>query len=196
MNALDTLRRELRPGRVYRRVQLAQFSGSVDRHLKQLVMAGELQKLETGVYYKPKKSMFGDVPPEEDKLLEAFLNSDDFLVMSLNTYNAMGLGTTQLYNERLVYNHKRDGHMTVNGQNYFFIKNRKFPKTMSEEFLLVDLMNNMDLLAENTEKLKDALADKVFSMEMDKVKKAVNAYGKARAAKFFRDLEKQDFANA
>ncbi len=72
MNALDTLRRELRPGRVYRRVQLAQFSGSVDRHLKQLVMAGELQKLETGVYYKPKKSMFGDVPPEEDKLLEAF----------------------------------------------------------------------------------------------------------------------------
>ena len=40
----------------------------------------------------------------------------------------MGVGTTQLYNEKLVYNHKRDGRMNLNRQNHFFIKNRKFPK--------------------------------------------------------------------
>ncbi len=109
----------------------------------------------------------------------------------------MGVGTTQLYNGKLVYNHKRDGRMKLNRQNHFFIKNRKFPKKISEEFLLVDLVNNMDLLAENKEKLKKSVARKVFSMQQDKLAKAVNAYGKVGTKKFFRDLiEKQGFTDA
>ena len=169
MNALEKLRQHLRPGQVYRRAQLAEFSSAVDRHLKQLVELGELQKLKAGVYYRPLKSTFGDVPPDENKLVEAFLKDTDFLVVSLNAYNSMGVGTTQLYNEKLVYNHKRDGRMKLNGQQYYFLKNRKFPKKMSEEFLLVDLVNNLDLLAENKDKLKNLVMHKVFSMNVKKV---------------------------
>ncbi|PHS75566.1 MAG: hypothetical protein COB59_11495 [Rhodospirillaceae bacterium] len=196
MNALDKLRKHLRPGQVYRRAQLAEFSSAVDRHLKQLVNLGELQKLETGVYYRPKKSTFGSVPPDENKLVEAFLKDTDFLVVSLNAYNSMGVGTTQLYNEKLVYNHKRDGRMKINGQQYYFLKNRKFPKKMSDEFMLVDLVNNLNLLAENKDKLKNLLMLKIFSMNSHKVMKAAKAYGKVRTQKFFDEfLEDQSLAN-
>lgn len=196
MNALEKLRQHLRPGQVYRRAQLAEFSSAVDRHLKQLVDLGELQKLKAGVYYRPLKSTFGNVPPDENKLVEAFLKDTDFLVVSLNAYNSMGVGTTQLYNEKLVYNHKRDGRMKLNGQQYYFLKNRKFPKKMSEEFLLVDLVNNLDLLAENKDKLKHLVIHKVFSMNVKKVMKTAKAYGKVRTQKLFDELlENESLAN-
>ncbi|PCI36846.1 MAG: hypothetical protein COB46_14260 [Rhodospirillaceae bacterium] len=196
MNALDKLRQHLRPGQVYRRAQLVGFSNAVDRHLKQLVELGELQKLKVGVYYRPQKSTFGNVPPDENKLVEAFLKDTDFLIVSLNSYNAMGVGTTQLYNEKLVYNHKRDGRMKLNGQRYYFLKNRKFPKKMTEEFMLVDLVNNLDLLAENKDKLKNLVMHKIFSMNALKVMKTVKAYGKVRTQKFFDGLlSDEKFAN-
>ena len=62
MLVLEKLKRHLRPGQVYRRAELAGFSGAVDRNLRQLVDAGELKKLRAGIYYRPRKSSFGEVP--------------------------------------------------------------------------------------------------------------------------------------
>lgn len=185
MSALLQLKKHLKPGQVYRRAQLAKFSNAVDRHLKQLVNSGELKKLEAGLYYRPEKSTFGTLPPDEKKLVKSFLKDDDFLVVSLNAYNSMGVGTTQLYNEKLVYNHKRDGRMSLNGQKYYFLKNRKFPKKVSEEFLLVDLINNLELLAENRDELKRHVLKKAFSMNVNKLLKMTASYGKSGTNKFF-----------
>ena len=69
MNAADELKRKLRPGRVYRRGELAQWSNAVDRHLAELVEGGTLKKLQQGLYYYPKQSTFGQVPPEEKELV-------------------------------------------------------------------------------------------------------------------------------
>ena len=41
--------------------------------------------------------------------MAAFLRDKDFLVFSPSAYNTLGLGTTQLYNRTLVYNHKPTG---------------------------------------------------------------------------------------
>ncbi len=122
MSKLKELKKHLRQGRVYRRAELAMYSRSVDRHLQELVKDAVLQKLSGGVYYYPKKTSFGDVPPEDEKLVRSFLKDDKFYLTSLNSYNSLGVGTTQLYNEKLVYNHKRDGRHTLNGRNYFFEK--------------------------------------------------------------------------
>ncbi|MDD3449834.1 MAG: hypothetical protein PHF72_12490, partial [Gammaproteobacteria bacterium] len=59
MNRLEQLKRHLRPGRVYRRADLAQWSKSVDRHVRELVDQGALEKLRNGLYYYPKASAFG-----------------------------------------------------------------------------------------------------------------------------------------
>jgi len=128
MNRLEQLKRHLRPGRVYRRADLAQWSKSVDRHARELVDQGVLQKLRNGLYYYPKASAFGRVPPDEKELVRTFLKEDDFLLTSPNAYNALGVGTTQLYNSRVVYNHKRHGRFTLGGKPFEFRTEAPFPQ--------------------------------------------------------------------
>jgi hypothetical protein len=36
-----------------------------------------------------------------------------FLLTSPNAYNTLGVGTTQLYDKTVVYNHKRHGHFML-----------------------------------------------------------------------------------
>ena len=49
------------------------MSNAVDRHLRELVDSGQLLKLAQGLYYAPKQSKFGPLPPEDDQLVEGFL---------------------------------------------------------------------------------------------------------------------------
>ena len=72
----NLLSRHVRAGKVYRREDLLPYSNSVDRELQRLVSAGTLRKLAQGLYFKPKKNVFGDVPPDEKDLLAAFLRED------------------------------------------------------------------------------------------------------------------------
>jgi hypothetical protein len=185
MNALEGLKKYLRPGQVYRRVDLEQWSTAVDRHLKQLVEEGTLQKMAQGVYYYPAKASFGPVPPEDEKLVRAFLKSDDFLLTSPNLYNSLGVGTTQLYNKRIVYNHKRHGLFVLGGKEFDFRLKHKFPKELSEAFLLVDLLNNLNELAEDREDVLQSVKEKVLKEPESQMKRAVNAYAGERTKTLF-----------
>lgn len=78
MPALEQLKKHLQEGKVYRRNDLAKWSGSVDRHLHALLEEGVLQNLSQGVYYYPKVSSFGKTPPEEETLVRSFLKDDRF----------------------------------------------------------------------------------------------------------------------
>jgi len=53
-------------------------------------------------------------------LVGGFLKDDRFLLTSMNAYNALGVGTTQLYSKKTVYNHKRHGDFTLGGMTYAF----------------------------------------------------------------------------
>jgi hypothetical protein len=55
--------------------------------LSQLQEEKALFKLSAGVYYCPKESPFGPVPPSDHELVKAFLKDDRFLLMSPNAYN-------------------------------------------------------------------------------------------------------------
>src|SRR6266851_3973884 len=141
MTKLQELKRRLRPGQVYRREDVARWSNAVDRHLKQLVEEGTLAKLAGGLYAYPKETVFGKAPAEDDKLVEAFLKDDRFLLASPNAYNSLGVGTTQLYDKTVVYNHKRHGRFSLGGRTFDFRVKPTFPTTLSREFLPVDLVN-------------------------------------------------------
>src|SRR5580692_12163032 len=82
MTKLQELKRHLRPGQVYRREDLAQWSNAVDRHLKQLLSDGTLTKLATGLYAYPKETAFGKAPAEDDTLVRTFLKDHRFLLAS------------------------------------------------------------------------------------------------------------------
>jgi hypothetical protein len=188
MTKLDELKKHLKRGKVYRRSDLAKWSKSVDRHLEALVDEGILQKLSQGLYYFPEESTFGKTPPEEETLIKSFLKDDRFLVTSLNAYNSLGVGTTQLYNQRVVYNHKRHGDFKLGNKNFSFRVKPHFPKKATPEFLLVDLVNNLDTLAEDPKELLKNISWKVRTMDSKKLELSVQEYGNSRAKRIFAPL--------
>jgi hypothetical protein len=51
----------------------------------------------------------------QKKLVASFLRDDRFLLVSPNAYNILGVGTTQLHNTPVVYNHQRHGRFNLGG---------------------------------------------------------------------------------
>ena len=177
----------LKAGHVYRREDLARLSNAVDRHLRELVSVGKLQKLAQGLYHAPKQSSFGLLPPADDDVVRGFLRDEDFLVFSPSSYNAVGLGTTQLYNRTLVYNHKRHGVFQLGNRQFDFRVKPRFPKKLSLEFLFVDLLNNLEELAEDRDAVLNQARNKLPSFELARLQAAVNSYGNMATRKRFQD---------
>ena len=181
-------------GRVYRREDLASFSSSVDRDLQTLVKANKIEKLGSGLYHRPVVSKFGPLPPKQEEVVRAFLKTDDFLLTSLNYFNGLGVGLTQLSNEMLVYNRKRVGKFTLGGLVYNFQRPPNFPKSKqtSEEYLFVDLLNNYDNLHEAPEHFDDALKLKAGRLKKKELLRVASMYGKVRANKKLQELLDND----
>ena len=174
---LDRLRKHLKPGAVYRRRDLTALSTNLDRHLKELVNEGSLRKLQHGLYLCPESSPFGEAPAGENELLKAFLRSNNFLAYSANTFNSLGLGTTQLYNVRTVLNQKRHGSFLLNGRSYFFHRRLNVPVKLTKEVLLVELVNNLKKLAEDPDELLGNLKSQLSSFDQESLLRAARHYG-------------------
>lgn len=183
MSSLHQLKAKIKPGGVYRRTELANWSKSIDRHLDELVQEGTLQKLSHGLYYYPKQSAFGKTPPDENVLIESFLKDNRFLLTTPNAYNSLGVGTTQLYNERTVYNHKRHGEFKLGSRTFHFRIKPHFPKKVTPEFLLVDLVNNLETLAEDSTEVLKNVTVKAAEMDKKKLAYSVAEYGGVKAKK-------------
>jgi hypothetical protein len=199
MSRVDSLRNHLKRGKVYRRTDLTKWSKSVDRHLDELVEDGTLKKLSQGMYYYPKKSAFGEAPPNEQVLVRSFLRDDRFLVTSPNAYNSLGAGTTQLYNTRMVYNHKRHGEFMFGKRKFLFQVKHHFPKKATQEFLVVDLVNNLEKLAEDNSEVLTKVLSKAKGMNQKKLTQAVKKYGNSKTQKVFTSalqMEPENLANA
>jgi hypothetical protein len=183
MTKLDELKNRMKPGRAYRREDLARWSTSVDRHLKQLVESGVLKKLSGGLYAYPKETAFGPAPADDNNVVRAFLKDDRFLLTSPNAYNGLGVGTTQLYDKTVVYNHKRHGDFQLGGRKFAFRVKPRFPKSLTKEFLLVDLVNNLDQLAEAKNEILKRVMEKAASSDGPRLRRAVRDYGNERTKK-------------
>lgn len=191
MKQLEVLKKQLKPGEVYRRADLQTWSTAVDRHLHQLVHDGTLEKLSGGLYYMPKATVFGKAPADEHELVSVFLKDDRFVVTSPNDYNALGVGTTQLYNERRVYNQKRHGTFKLGNRTFRFVRKPNVPHKLTQEFLLVDLCNNLKRVAEDQPALLDNVERKAQEMNPDKLKQMVRDFGTVATKKRFAHLLKK-----
>lgn len=189
MNTLENIKENLQQGAVYRRQDIAQWSNAVDRHLILLCEQGILIKLAAGLYACPKKTVFGDVLPDDTEIIDSFLKGDDFLTLSPNDYNALNLGTTQLYNKTVVYNHRRHQPNITFGKRVFdFHKKRAFPKSLSREFLLVDMVDNLDQLAEDKVDLLERVKDRVGAFDQEAVLQCSKKYASPTTRNFFTAL--------
>jgi hypothetical protein len=185
MTKLEQLKRHLKPGNAYRRADLARWTTSVDRHLKQLVESGTLKKLSGGLYAYPKETVFGPAPASDKEVVGTFLKDDTFLLASPNAYNSLGVGTTQLYDKTVVYNHKRHGEFRLGNRTFAFRVKPRFPRALTREFLLVDLANNLDQLVEAKDEVLKRLVDQVTASDTPKLRRALREYGNERTKKLF-----------
>ena len=120
--------------------------------------------------------------------IRSFLKDDRFLLTSPSSYNSLGVGTTQLYNERTVYNHKRHGEFKLGNRKFSFRMKPHFPSKVTKEFLIVDLLNNLESLAEDPAEVLKNAALKVRTMDTRKLKRDVSKYGNAKAKKILAPL--------
>jgi hypothetical protein len=178
---------ELQAGRVYRREDLARLSNAVDRHVHELVSKGLLKKLAQGLYYAPKQSNLGPLPPTDEQVVRGFLRDKDFLVFSPSSYNTVGLGTTQLYNSTLVYNHKRHGVFRLGNRQFDFRVKPRFPQKLTPEFLYVDLLNNLGELAEDRDAVLSQARSKLLSFNQSRFQEALDSYGNMATRKRVRE---------
>ena len=179
----DELKSHLRKGSIYKREELQKWSKAIDRHLGELTGEGILKKVGPGLYHFPKKNAFGLEPPLDQALISKFLDNDHFLITSFNAFNALGVGTSQLYNQQIVYNHLRSGDIRLGNKLFTFKKKSAFPKQPTQEFLIVDLINNLDLLAEDQPKILEKVLKKARSLDRTSLGYAIEKYGTPRTRK-------------
>ncbi|PKL80679.1 MAG: hypothetical protein CVV27_00120 [Candidatus Melainabacteria bacterium HGW-Melainabacteria-1] len=191
----SSLRDHLRPGQVYRRQELGTHSRSVDRELQALVQSGLLKKAYYGIYYCPKQSRFGELPPEGHDLIRAFLKTDDFLAFSPNKLNGLCLGSTQLSNVIRVYNHKRQGIFTLAGQRFEFRIRPEYPKELTVEFLFVEFLNERPNLPEEVPLRPERLKDKLQELDQRLVAQIIRQFGKSYTKKIYAALTTQQPAS-
>lgn len=183
---------QLKPGEVYSWDSLKEYSNSLGRDVKRLLEEGLLNKVGPGLYLRPQKSRYGLLPANERQLVSGFLKTDDYLMFSPNDYNSLRVGLTQLRNETFVYNNKRHEKIRLGRRNFNFKRpNNGFPKKLTKEFLLVDLINNLDYVGEPQDQVKESVARKVQSGEFDKklLLSLAKQYGKVGTRKFFNQFE-------
>lgn len=190
---MKTLRRDnvlshMKSGVVYRRVALLPFSNDLDRDLNTLVSQNKLKKPAPGLYYKPKASRFGLLPPSDEALVKAFLKKP-FLMYSWNDYNKLGLGLTQLYNQVVVYNTERHEEVTLGNRKFAFKRpNNGFPAKLTREFLLVDLLNNAKYLTEDATRLESKIKTKLTEFNQSLLLNLAMQYGKVHTRKLITTL--------
>lgn len=184
MSALNELKKHLRAGQVYRRRDLEKWSKAVDRHLRQLLAEGRLEKVGAGLYMAPRRTRFGSAPAKPEKMVERFLQDDRFLLVSPNAYNGLGVGTTQLYNVPVVYNLKRHGRFNLGGRLYEFRRKSSVPSVLTEEVLLVDLLQSLDRLPENRVEVMERAMKRVPTMDASGLRKAARDFGSVRVERW------------
>jgi len=190
LKSADKLFESMKPGSIMRRVELARLSKAVDRDLKSLESKKAIKKVGPGLYYKPKRSRYGELPPKDEDMVKAFLKGDRFLMISPTDYNLLGLGLTQVYNKTVVYNRKRYETVSLGGREFAFIRPLDFPAKVTKEYLLVDLVNNLGQLAEDQEQVRNKLKEMLDTFDRAKLQRALKRYGKNKTKQYFEEILK------
>ena len=189
-NRLANLASDMVAGQVYRAGEIKGFSKDSSRDISALLKAGLIRRAGAGIYYRPKRLAGRAVPANIASVLQKFLRSDQFLVRHISDFNKLGLGTTQHATVTYIYNRKRSGEIELDGRKYMFVM-RKLPATQTTEYLLVDMLNNLKDLGEDSRYFLQKLADTLPKMDlkMDKLLATAEEYGKRWVKRY---LSKQD----
>jgi len=157
---------ELQWNHVYRTKYFARWGKNPARLVQRLVKEARLHELAHGLYCVLGKSRFGAVPPSDDALLRAFLESEDYVVTGPPAWNTLGLGATAMFAATLVYNRKRSGKFVLGGRT-FLLRRVAFPAHPSREWFAVDLIEHQAMAGVDPEALVVGMQREVRAGRLD-----------------------------
>lgn len=171
----------LQTSRVYRTEDFARWGKNPSRLARRLVREGKLKRLAQGLFFRPRRGRFGEVPPTEEDLLRAFLKGEPFLLTGPERWNRLGLGSTGLFSRRLVYNTKRSGEFDLGGMK-FLLRRVPFPRNPTSEWFVVDLIENHDMAGVSLGEIEELLAEALATGRLDpgRLLDAAEDYGTER----------------
>ena len=148
---------------------LAAWSANPVRLAQRLVREGRLQKLGHGLFAVPRSSRFGNVPPDLQTVLTAFLDGAPFVLTGPPVWNSLGLGSTAMWAHSLVYNTKRTGDFMLGNQPVCFRRVR-FPEQPTPEWFAVDLLESLGAAGLSLEDFRPRLVEALQSGRLDPVR--------------------------
>lgn len=174
---IDLNKAKLLAGKCYSRHEILARLNNNKYLLNRLIESRYIKRAYRGIYYRPKVSRWGELAPDDSLLIKCFLSSDKFVLYSPGIFNSLGLGTTQLYNCVWVINTKKSGKFKLGWKEFDFFKWNDAPKKLSFEFLVVEILNKIDYLAEDKNMIYRNLKKKLPSYNKSKILKAAKKYG-------------------
>ena len=178
----------LEPGRVYRTRDLQSWGANPTRLARRLVREGRLERLAQGLFYAPRSSRFGPVPPEDTEILSRFLDGDDFVLSGPPYWNALRLGATANYPVVLVYNTRRSGEFIL-GRRRFLLRRVRFPPRPTPEWYVIDLFEHREMAGVSGARLVFALAEALLQGRFQEptLQRMAHEYGTLKTRELIRD---------
>lgn len=135
------------------------------KSLERMVKRGELKRVEKGLYYLPKKSIFGEVPFAIKDFIQKYLYIRDKrigYITGINLFNKYGL-TTQLSNNIEIATNIRKNPREFDGIKIKFIQNKAPITEENIKYLeILDILKNLKNIPDSNIKESYMLMKKVI----------------------------------
>jgi hypothetical protein len=109
--------------------------------IERLIAKGIIKRVSTGVFYKPKKTVFGELKPNEDELLKPYLFEKGkriAYITGISLYNRLGLTTQIPKSIKIASRNKR---ITVLNGNVIATPVKSYVDVTDTNFYLLELLD-------------------------------------------------------
>lgn len=109
--------------------------------IERLIAKGNIKRVSTGIFYKPRKTVFGELKPNEEELLNPYLFAKGkriAYITGISLYNRMGL-TTQI--PKSIKIASRDKRIAVSRGNVKATPVKSYVDVTDKNFYLLELLD-------------------------------------------------------
>lgn len=121
-------------------IEPQEFSATA-KAIERLIAKGVIKRVSTGVFYKPKETVFGELKPNEEEILKPYLFEKGkriAYITGTSLYNRMGL-TTQI--PKSIKIASRDKRITVSNGNVKASPVKSYVDVTDKNFYLLELLD-------------------------------------------------------
>jgi len=136
--------RKIKEGTTFKYQQLSiepsEYSATA-KALERFIEKGIIKRVSTGVFYKPKQTIFGELKPNEEELLKPYLfqnNQRIAYITGISLYNRMGLTTQIPKNIKIA---SRDKRITISIGNIKGTPVKSYVDVTDKNFYLLELLD-------------------------------------------------------